>query len=525
MKETFLIFKKLVRKGDLNAFFGLIVDNMTQLVIMASILVGVFGFPRDIVFYYMIPGSAVGVLIGDLIYSLMAVRLAQKTGRTDITAMPLGIDTPSLFAFTFGVVGPAYLATQDGWLAWKISMGVIVVVGLVKISGSFLGSSIRRSVPRAGLLGPIAGVALLLIAFLPSLKIFHSPLVGLISLIVILTCITGKIAFPFRLPAAFAGVLMGVGVYYFLFLFGFWQTPLPILHHLSALQPVFPFPTLGFLEGFPYLFSYLPLAIPFALVVLVGGIDVTESASASGDEYDTRAILLTDGFSTLMGGLCGGVVQTTPYIGHPAYKEMGGGVGYTFFTALFIGLGGVLGYLGLMVDLLPEAAVAPILVFIGLEIASQAFYATPRAHYKAVVISFLPIIASLVIIEMNSLLGHFGKTINDLKGEVMITYETLLILSNGFIISSLIWGGALSFIIDHRLKKAAFFFWVASLLTLFGVIHSPFPDGRMFFPWEQVLSTTVSLSGAYGLMGFFLLWLEGFHLKRGTLVPTQRTSN
>jgi AGZA family xanthine/uracil permease-like MFS transporter len=204
---------------------------------------------------------------------------------------------------------------------------------------------------------------------------------------------------------------------------------------------------------------------------------------------------------------------------------MGGGVGYTFFTALFIGLGGVLGYLGLMVDLLPEAAVAPILVFIGLEIASQAFYATPRAHYKAVVISFLPIIASLVIIEMNSLLGHFGKTINDLKGEVMITYETLLILSNGFIISSLIWGGALSFIIDHRLKKAAFFFWVASLLTLFGVIHSPFPDGRMFFPWEQVLSTTVSLSGAYGLMGFFLLWLEGFHLKRGTLVPTQRTSN
>jgi len=507
----------------MNAFFGLMIDNMTQLVIMASILIGVFNFPRDIVFYYIIPGSAIGVLIGDLVYSFMAVRLAKKTGRTDVTAMPLGIDTPSLFAFTFGIVGPAYLATQDGWLAWKISMGVIVIVGLVKIGGSFLGPSIRRSVPRAGLLGPIAGVALLLIAFLPALKIFHSPLVGFLSLIVILTCIIGKMAFPFRLPAAFAGVLMGVVVYYFLSLFGFWGTTLSISHHFSAIQWVFPFPTLGFLEGFPQIFSYIPLAIPFALVVLVGGIDVTESAGASGDEYNTRSILLTDGVSTLIGGLCGAVVQTTPYIGHPAYKEMGGGVGYTFFTAWFIGLGGILGYLGLMVDLLPEAAVAPILVFIGLEITAQAFYVTPRPHYKAVAIAFLPIIASVVLIQMNNLMGHFGKSPVDLQGEVKITYETLLLLSNGFIISSLIWGGGLSFIIDHQLKKAALFFWVASLLTLFGVIHSPFPDGRMFFPWEQIIPSTFSLSSAYGLMGFFLLGLEWFHQKRGTLsLPSEK---
>ncbi len=43
---------------------------------------------------------------------------------------------------------------------------------------------IRR--PRAGLLGSIAGVAILLIAFLPMLKVIADPLVGFLSLGLIL---------------------------------------------------------------------------------------------------------------------------------------------------------------------------------------------------------------------------------------------------------------------------------------------------------------------------------------------------
>ncbi|MGH7272874.1 MAG: hypothetical protein ACREIQ_00220 [Nitrospiria bacterium] len=76
--------------GDLNAFFGLILDNMTQLVILSSILIGIFGFPRELVLYKIVPGSAMGVLVGDLAYTWMAVRLIKRTGRSDVTAMPLG---------------------------------------------------------------------------------------------------------------------------------------------------------------------------------------------------------------------------------------------------------------------------------------------------------------------------------------------------------------------------------------------------------------------------------------------------
>jgi hypothetical protein len=65
---------------------------------------------------------------------------------------------------------------------------------------------------------------------------------------------------------------------------------------------------------------------------------------------------------------------------HPACKTMGAGSGYTIWTGLFIGLGGILGYLLFFVAWIPAAAVAPILVFIGLEVISQAFLATPARH-------------------------------------------------------------------------------------------------------------------------------------------------
>ncbi len=503
--------------GDINAFFGLVVDNMTQLVIMAAILVNVFQFPKDLVYYKMIPGSAIGVFAGDLAYTIMALRLAKRTGREDVTAMPLGIDTPSLFAFLFGVIGPAHLATGDPVLAWKISMATVVIVGLTKTLGSFLGPMIQGSVPRAGLLGPIAGVALMLIAFLPMIKIFHDPLVGFTSLIVILTCLVAKIPFPFRIPAALGGVSLGLIVSYLTRFFGA-GSPLPNLEErLQEIEFAFPIPTLAFWEGLPHVVTYLPLAIPFAIVVIIGGIDVTESAKAAGDEYDTRSILLTSGLSTVLAGLCGGIVQTTPYIGHPAYKNMGGRAGYTLGTALFIGLGGILGYLGLMADLLPEAALAPILIFVGLEITAQTFSATDRKHYSAVVLSFLPAIAALVLIELNSLMANLGKNSADLTGEMAETFQMVVLIANGFIISSLLWGAGLSLMIDRELKRAAAFWGVGAVLTLFGVIHSPFPDGRLFLPWRIDAHTPMTLSLAYGVMAIFLLCIRG-----GRLVKSER---
>ena len=100
-----------------------------------------------------------------------------------------------------------------------------------------------------------------------------------------------------------------------------------------------------------------------------------------------------------LAGLAGGVAQTTPYIGHRAYKQMGARAGYTFLTGIFIGVGGMLGYLSNLIELIPIAVLAPVLVFVALDMTVQAFSAVPLRHAPAVALSFFPSIARLLTIE------------------------------------------------------------------------------------------------------------------------------
>jgi adenine/guanine/hypoxanthine permease len=492
--------------GDWNAFFGLALDNMTQLVILSSLLIGVFKFPADLVLHVMVPGTAAGVLVGDLVYTWLAIRLMRRTGRSDVTAMPFGIDTPSLFGVVFGVLGPVMLLTGDPVLAWKIGMGVTIAMGVVKLLLALAGDWARRVVPRAALLGSIAGVAILLIAFLPALKVLADPLVGIVSLTVLLVALLGRARMPWGMPGAFAAVAAGAAVFWGRAALDRALGGAAAAEGIAApaLRLAVPWPTLEWAGALEALGPYLPLALPFALATVIGGIDNTESAIAAGDEYRTRDILLTEAAATILAGACGGVIQNTPYIGHPAYKAMGARAGYTLATGLVIGGGAAVGVISLLVSLLPEAAVAPILVFIGLEITAQAFLASPSRHAPAVAVSFIPAVAALVLIQANVLLGSVGKSVGDLAAPSGI--EAILVLGNGFILTALLWGAALACIIDGRLALAAVALAVAGLAALFGVIHSPLPSGAVFWPWAVESAAPGRLAAAYGTAAA-LLWL------------------
>jgi AGZA family xanthine/uracil permease-like MFS transporter len=500
--------RALISRGDVGAFFGLMLDNVSNLVILAGSLVGIFGMPTEVVYYKMLPGSAIGVLIGDIAYTYMAFALSKKTGRNNITAMPLGLDTPSTLGLTFGVMGPLYLKTKDPIFTWQVGMAVIVCMGIFKILTAFFGDIIRRLVPRASLLGSIAGIAILMIAFLPLTKVFHEPMSGFLSMIIILFSLVAKRRMPLNIPGAFAAIFLGSVVFYLMQYSGLIQRSateaLPFLY-FSA-----PTPTLEFLGGLREAINYLPLAIPFALATVIGGIDVTESAAVAGDEYKTRDILLVEGIATLFAGLCGGVIQSTPYIGHPAYKKMGGKSGYTLGTALFIGLGGVFGYLSYVVRLIPEGVIAPILLFIGLEITSQAFIASPRKHYEAIAIAFIPPLANLVIIELGIFLGAVGVNLEALQGEMALSYKILKILGNGFILTSLLWSGFLVFMIESEDFKAFLFLILCCAFTLFGFIHSPLEGGRLFLPWRINDSVVYFLSLSYLISAFLILVLRRY---------------
>jgi AGZA family xanthine/uracil permease-like MFS transporter len=452
----------------------------------------------------MIPGTALGVMFGDLVYTWMARRLARRTGRTDVTAMPLGLDTPSTMGIALAVLGPVYAQSGNPQVAWQVGMATMVFMGLVKLALSFAGGWVQRVVPQAGLLGSIAGIGIALMGFLPLTQILALPVVGMVALGLVLYSLVARLRLPGNLPGAAVAVLGGTLLYYIMGQAGALGAAYA-LPRLSDFGFTPPLATLGFLDGLSRAVDFLPIAIPFGLLTIVGGINNNESARVAGDEYKTRDILLTEAVATLVAGLTGGVSQSTPYIGHPAYKRMGGRAGYTLACGLFIGLGGAFGLISFIVGVLPAAAVAPILVFVGLEIVTQAFEVCPRAHYPAVALSFLPIMGYLALIQWNTVIGGLQLADSALPAGLAHDYSIMRALGNGFILTAMLWGAFGAKLVDHKLPAAASYLGVCAAFSLFGVIHSVDREGSLYLPWT--IGGSLHWHIAFGYAAFAVLLL------------------
>jgi AGZA family xanthine/uracil permease-like MFS transporter len=224
--------------------------------------------------------------------------------------------------------------------------------------------------------------------------------------------------------------------------------------------------------------------------------------------------LLVEAVATLVAGVCGGVAQTTPYIGQPAYKHMGARSGYTLLAGLFVGLGGMLGVVAGLVELLPLAVLAPIIVYVALDIAVQAFDATPRPHWPAVALAFLPAIAYLLAIKLGNPTivppERFAQLYADAAHGIPELAVTVM-LGNGFILTAMLWAAALVALIDAHPARAAGVLFLAAGLAAFGVIHSVHPAGGLYLPWTLApvpRGWMLQFAGAYVVLAALLLALR-----------------
>ena len=110
------------------------------------------------------------LVVGNLFYARQALRLARATGRTDVCALPYGINTVSLFAYVFLVMLPAKLAAEAAGaadparVAWQAGLVACIGSGLIELGGAFVAERVRRATPRAALLSTLAGIALTFIS-------------------------------------------------------------------------------------------------------------------------------------------------------------------------------------------------------------------------------------------------------------------------------------------------------------------------------------------------------------------------
>ncbi len=126
-------------RGDIDGFFGLAIDNLVQLLLIDALCRGVLGFPADLVYGRILPGAAISILVGNAAYAFQAKRLAAQTGRTDVCALPYGINTVSLFAHVFLVMLPAKtLAIAAGAadpvrVAWQAGLFATLASGVIEL--------------------------------------------------------------------------------------------------------------------------------------------------------------------------------------------------------------------------------------------------------------------------------------------------------------------------------------------------------------------------------------------------------
>ena len=136
-------------RGDIDGFFGLFVDNLLQLMLIAVLCTQVCGMPPELVYGRIMPGAALSILFGNIFYTWQARCLAVRTGRSDVTALPYGINTVSLIAFVFLIIAPIYFETKDPNLAWQAGLFACLASAVLECIGAFAGDWLRRHTPRA----------------------------------------------------------------------------------------------------------------------------------------------------------------------------------------------------------------------------------------------------------------------------------------------------------------------------------------------------------------------------------------
>src|SRR6478609_7093036 len=454
--------------GDWNALFGFGTNILVNLLTLTALLRFVIKMPDAIVFGRILPATGLMLCMSTMYYAWLAYRLAKKTGRTDVCALPSGISVPHMFVVTFVIMLPIAIKTGDPIQGWEAGLTWVFIQSFVLMGGGFIAPFIRRVTPRAALLGTLAGVSITFISMRPAAQMFTTPIIGVVCFAIILASWFGGVKYrgiPAGLVAIAVGSVIawgaaaaglgwgGMGVDKLaasVSNFGF-SLPIPAFNHTF--------------HGFKYLGVILVTAIPFGIYDLVEAIDNVESAAVAGDSFPTTRVLTADGVVSLIGCLMGNPFINAVYIGHPGWKSMGGRLGYSAATGVMVILLCWFGTISVMLALIPSVAILPILLYIAMLIGSQAFQETPKSHAPAIILSLVPHIAHWGVTMINGALAAAGTVVPALSAEQLagltanmknegVLYHGLQTLGGGAILGGLVLGAIAVCIIDRAFNKA-----------------------------------------------------------------------
>ncbi|WP_236994111.1 regulator [Candidatus Methylomicrobium oryzae] len=470
---------KIWTAGDWNAFFGFGTNILVNLLVLTGLLRFVLKMPDEIVFGRILPATGLMLFLSTVYYAWLAWKLALKTGRNDVCALPSGVSVPHMFVVVFVIMLPISLRTGDPVKGWEAGLTWVFVQSFVLMLGGFIAPYIRKVTPRAALLGTLAGVSVAFISLRPALEMFITPVLGVVCFAIILAGWFGGVRYFKGIPAGLIAIAVGTAVAWTSTGMGLNYGGMSLGNVAGALANFgfsLPLPAFGHVfSGFEFLGVILVTAIPFGIYDLVEAMDNVESAAAGGDHYPTTRVLTADGVISLVGCMMGNPFINAVYIGHPGWKSMGGRIGYSAATGVTVLVLSWLGIIALIASLIPVVAISPILLYIGMLIGAQAFQETPKSHAPAIVLALMPHLAAWGKLQIDNALAAAGTSAAavglDKLGDAGVLYHGLEVLGGGAILGGLILGATASFIIERDLPKAAAFALVGAMCSFVGLIH------------------------------------------------------
>jgi AGZA family xanthine/uracil permease-like MFS transporter len=517
MERTTTFKPRLWVPGDWNAFFGLGTNVLLNVLVLSGLALFVVGLDNNTVYGRILPALAIALPLGNLFYAFLAYRLAKAEGRDTVTAMPYGPSVPHYFFVTFVIMLPIVLRGGTPLEAWAAGLAWAFIVGVIILLGAFVGPTIRRFTPRAAMLGTLAGISIAFISMRPAFQMFEVPWIALPVLAIILLSWTAGVRMPGGVPGGLLAVIVGTAIGWIAYLSGAWtgMDPTAVSNSFAQFGIHLPVPGTEVISGLSQILPLLVTAIPLGIYNFTEAMNNVESASAAGDNYNLRHILLADGGGAVVGSFLGSPFPPAVYIGHPGWKAVGGRIGYSLATGFVVAAICLFGLVGLFLAVIPIQALVPILLFIGLVIGAQAFTTTPARHAPAVVLAMLPNIASWAQTQIDGALGAAetnAATVGSaaLSGQGVL-YDGLTIFGGGAVVAGLILGAIAVFIIDREYSRAIVYSIVGAILALTGFIHAAqlivtVQDGAIVFGQPNL----VFLGYLFAAVVFWVVaWREG----------------
>ena len=455
-------------RGDIDTTIANVGFNLAQMLIPVFLLLPV-GIPIGFSVTHMVPGYALGYLVGSLGFVQLAVALSRKEKRTNVTAHVYGNNVPAIIAYTLSIMLPVYLQTRDMNRAWQIGAAAVAWTGIIKLLAAPFAGAIRRFIPAPATMTVFGAAMYSYLAMVLLQRVFDSPIVGLIALAIVAVSVLGNTPFtekriPPFLVAWLVPLAVGLAIGYVH----------PVLQGITPSLPLAWMPEP--LAAMGWALPYLSVIAPMAIYHVLQDIASVAGGTAVGDDYDARAVLAWDGLGTLVCGLAGSTVAPVVYAMLPPYKAMGARIGFALWTPIAIMLMVLTGLSMFMAQLFPWPILAAMIAYVSVGVGGATLRRVEAKYHPVVLLGFVLPVGAVVTAAMNSALPALQLSAANPQVQAglnrAIYWNSLQGLGNGFLFLVLVVASMISETLDRRFERAAFWCVIAAVFAWFGLMHS-----------------------------------------------------